>query len=323
MTNSTLPRSTDDLKPLLELAVQAGAKRYFSECRTRVEPFVKRHFQYPGAATTNRQALGWDLLKAPINLFWAPIYLGLMLVAWVCQRLGLQVLANWLWQMPAGMDTQVQRYLVQLTYQELLQRSAKAGEPDGLRDAIHQELALRLGVSELDEAQNRQLAEQIDALVEEALNHYAVSRTASADIANSVISMLVGAFAFHKYTPGGLAVGLYAASILAKWVAIDEFWGGPWLGEIYYALVPVEPTLSITLASVGMTLMLLAVLACFSGLLLDPLQAWLGIHQWRLNRLLKHLEKDFELKTRSSFRPKEPYLARLLDLLDVARTHLT
>jgi len=159
--------------------------------------------------------------------------------------------------------------------------------------------------------------------VDEAMNHYAVSRTASADIANSVVSMLVGAFAFQKYTPGGLAIGLYAASVAAKWFAVEQFWAGPWLGQWYYSVAEVTPSATITVISITLTLMLLAMVACFSGVLIDPLQAAVGLHQWRLRRLISYLQKDFRRQAGSSFRPKEPYLARLLDMIDAIRTPLS
>ena len=56
----------------IERAIQAGIARYFADCRARVPAFIDRHFHYPGAIATNRMALGWDMLRAPINLLWAP-----------------------------------------------------------------------------------------------------------------------------------------------------------------------------------------------------------------------------------------------------------
>jgi len=324
MTNTlTSPHTTRDLENVLEQAVQEGSAQYFADCSARVAPFVRQHFQYPGAYQTNRHALGWDLLRAPLNLLWAPFYLSFMMLAWCCNRVGWRTVAGWLKRVPTGLDTKVQAYLVSVSYRELLQRPLVEGDKDGLKQAIHHALAQSLGVSELDKQTDKSLARKIDLLVDDALNHYAVSRTASADIANSVISMLVGAFAFQKYTPGGLAIGLYAASMAAKWLAVDAFWAGPWLGQVYYSVVTATPSASVTFVSIMLTLVLLAVIACFSGLLIDPLQAAIGLHQWRLKRLISHLEKDFRRQTGSSFRPKEPYLARLLDMIDAARTHLS
>ncbi|MEH6577789.1 MAG: DUF6635 family protein [Amphritea sp.] len=311
-----------DVEKLLDAAIDEGSRRYFNDCRARVSPFVECHFRYPGALHTNRHAMGWDLLRAPLNLFWAPFYLLFMLLSWGCHRIGWTRIASLLKSMPAGLDTEVQDYLVSVSYRELLQRPIQEGDADGLHDAIVAALKKSLNVPELDKKTHEALSRQINKLVDEALDHYAVSRTASADIANSVISMLVGVFAFQKYTPGGLAIGLYAATEVAKGLAIDEFWAGPWLGQVYYTFVPVTPSATVTFASIAITLVLLAVVACFSGLIIDPLQALFGIHQWRLKRLISHLERDFKRKTDSSFRPKEPYLARVLDLIDAARTHL-
>lgn len=58
----------------IEQAIRSGIGRYFDDCRARVPAFIDRHFHYPGAIATNRMALGWDMLRAPINLLWAPVY---------------------------------------------------------------------------------------------------------------------------------------------------------------------------------------------------------------------------------------------------------
>ena len=328
-TDAPIDTASEQMEQLLNEAIQLGAARYFAACRQRVAPFVRRHFRYPGAVQTNKHALGWDLLRAPLNLFWAPFYLLLMLLSWGVQRVGWHSLARWLGRVPAGMDTRVQDFLVRVCYQELLQRPLQTGDKDALREAIvlalEEKLALAGWASDADltRLSGELQAKQLNRLIEEALDHYAVSRTATADIANSVISMLVGLFAFQKYTPGGLAVGLYMATLVAKWLAVDEFWAGPLLGQLYYAIIPATPSASVTFVSIAITLVLLAIVACFSGLIIDPLQAIFGLHQWRLRRLIGHLEKDFQHKTNSRFRPKEAYIARLLDLIDAARMHLS
>ena len=54
-----------------DLALQAvaqGAGTYFAERRARVSPFVRAHFSLPGTLALHRAALGWDILKAPLNL---------------------------------------------------------------------------------------------------------------------------------------------------------------------------------------------------------------------------------------------------------------
>ena len=69
-------------------------------------------------------------------------------------------------------------------------------------------------------------------------------------------------------------------------------------------------------------LAILAAFASFSGLVTDPVQSLTGLHRYRLNKLIDSLEQDYRDATRSSFSPKSPYLARVLELLDAAKLHM-
>ncbi|RKF18795.1 hypothetical protein DBZ36_10405 [Alginatibacterium sediminis] len=311
-----------EFENLLWDSIGSGAQDYFRDCHQRVDSFVTQNFQYPGAFHLNRLAIGWDLIKAPLNLFWAPFYLLFMLMAWIAKKLGFKTIALALQKIPSGFSTRVQLFLEQQCYQQLLQRPIKPGDKDGLRDAIENRLRMAMSASDYAVV-GPSLEQQIRPLLDEAINHYTLSRTASADISNSMLSMVIGVFAFQKYTPGGIALGLYGAGWLAKWIAIDEFWAGPWLGQLYYTVFDASPSIWVSMGSITISIVFFAVVACFSGLIIDPLQARLGIHQWRLRRMLVKLEQDFKRKSRSSFRPKEPYIARILDILDIARIHLS
>jgi hypothetical protein len=158
-----------------------------------------------------------------------------------------------------------------------------------------------------------------ETLTREALTHYGSTRTASADIGNSVASTLVGAFALKTFTPGGVAIGLFLGAYLAKVRAAEQFWLGETLGTLWYTAFPADPTRADTILGIGMTLAALATLASFSGLILDPLQRRLGIHQRRLHKLLDALERDVDAQAGSRYRPPDPLLARILDAVDAAR----
>lgn len=61
-----------------------------------VRGFVRRHFDLLGSVRLHRTALGWDLLRAPLNVSLAPVYLVTRLLAWLCGRLRLTGAAGWL-----------------------------------------------------------------------------------------------------------------------------------------------------------------------------------------------------------------------------------
>ncbi|MCW8193454.1 hypothetical protein F6455_01475 [Proteobacteria bacterium 005FR1] len=298
-------------------AFSAALSDYFADCRTRVPAFVNRHFRYPGAWHINRQAWGGDLLRAPVNLFWAPFFVLAMVAAWLCHRLGAKKLSRLLAGTPGGFTTRVQQHIATLIERDLLQRS------DG-EDRLLQLAKERIGLLLEAEAGNppANQTDQQEQLLRDALKQYALARTASADISNSVFSTLLGAFAFKKFTPGGMAVGVYLAGLVAEWIAVEHFVLGENLGRLYYQWFPPEPSLAMTVGSVAATLFTLAIVASFSGLLTDPLQSWTGLHRRRLIRLLDSLEQDYRAaeKRSGSFRPKDPYLARLLDSIDALRS---
>ncbi len=66
----------------------------------------------------------------------------------------------------------------------------------------------------------------------------------------------------------------------------------------------------------------LSAFAALSGVIFDPIQAAVGLHRRRLRKLLEHLQRDVSLRTQSSFRPKDQFVARVLDTFDMIRSGL-
>ena len=299
-------------------AINGASNAYFDACRSRVDAFVAQHFRYPGAWSTNKSALGWDLLRAPVNLFWAPIYLLILFFAWLAQRLGFHTLAAGLRRAPAGLDTSVQTHIADLIYRDLLRRGTG---PDN-QDQLHEMLVHALDELVTPQAMDQQLTRELDSVISDALSQYALARNASADISNSLLSTMLGAFAFKKFTPGGLAVGLILASWLAQKQAIENFFFGDFLGGLYYGLFPAQPGVGLSLLGVTAALACLAAFSALSGLILDPLQSWTGLHRRRLNKMINHLQQDFEASSSNTFFPREQYVARVMDLLDAAKSQV-
>lgn len=51
----------------------------------RIDAFVRANFRLAGTLRLHRAALGWDLLRAPLNVMLAPLHL-LVMLAGVCAR---------------------------------------------------------------------------------------------------------------------------------------------------------------------------------------------------------------------------------------------
>ncbi len=309
----------------IEQAIRSGIARYFADCRARVPVFIDRHFHYPGAMATNRMALGWDMLRAPINLLWAPVYaLACLVKILVRNRAGLKWLHNLADRVPAGFTTRVQEHITSLIQRDLLNNGQATSLREGnlLESYLIEALEAVYTRHSSDPVDHQQFTKMIEPVVADALSQYRITRTASADITNSISCTVLGAFAFQKFTPGGIGLGVVLASMLAKTLAARDFILGETIGGWYYSVFPPEPSLATTASVMVAVMAALAAFAALSGVISDPIQAAIGLHRRRLLKLLDHLERDVSLSTQSSFRPKDQYVARILDTFDMIKSGL-
>lgn len=304
----------------IEQAIRSGIEHYFDDCRARVPAFIDRHFHYPGALATNRMALGWDMLRAPVNLLWAPVYaLTCLLKVLLPKRTGLMWLHGLANRVPAGFTTNVQQHISHLILVDLLNNGQEGSILEGYLIGALEAVYERHTCEAVDQ---KRFGKLIEPLVADALSQYRITRTASADITNSISCTVLGAFAFQKFTPGGIGLGVVLASMLAKTLAAQNFILGETVGGWYYSWFPPEPSVATTASVMIAVMASLAAFAAFSGVIFDPVQAAVGLHRRRLHKLLDHLQRDVTLSTQSSFRPKDQFVARILDMFDMIRSGL-
>jgi hypothetical protein len=265
-------------------------------------------------------ALGWDMLRAPINLLWAPVYAVVCLLKiLVPKRTGLMWLHGLANRVPAGWTTRVQQHISHLVLVDLLNNGQQGSILEGYLIEALEEVYERHTCKPVD---HQRFSALIEPLIADALSQYRMTRTASADITNSILCTVLGAFALQKFTPGGIGLGVVLATMLAATLATHNFILGETLGGWYYSWFPPEPSLA-TMASVMVSVMgSLAAFAAFSGVIFDPAQAAVGLHRRRLHKLLDHLQRDVTLSAQSSFRPKDQFVARILDMFDMIKTGL-
>ena len=221
--------------------------------------------------------------------------------------------------MPAGLTTRVQQHISHLILVELLNNGQ---EKPLLERYLLEELEAVYQRYNCEPVNHKQFKELIGPLVADTLSQYRVTRTASADISNSITCTVLGAFAFQKFTPGGIGLGVVLASMLAKTLAARDFILGETIGGWYYSVFPPEPSLATTAGVMLAVMAALAAFAALSGMIFDPIQAAVGLHRRRLHKLLDHLQRDITLHTQSSFRPKDQFVARILDTFDMIRSSL-
>lgn len=300
-------------KSSVEEAIENGIAQFFAKQHKRVPSFVNSHFRYPGCWHTNKHAFGFDLIKAPLNLIWAPVYVLIIILLLMLTLLGHKRARTWAPKVPSGMTTRVQQRVNQHIKTSLL-------NPAELKQEIIDQLSQ---LPQPNAQSDTELLEHLDTIVSEVMSQLMLTRTASADIANTLFSTAFGALIFKKFTPGGFGIGLLIAAYWVKEKAKQNFFLGATIGGWYYAIFPPKVGWLENTVGIAIAMLILATIASFSGLVTDPVQAWLRLHHRRLHKMLNQLEGDLANRRSSQFKTLDPYVARILELFDTVKSQIS
>lgn len=290
---------------------------YFDGRRAMIDGFVARHFTWPGTLRLHGAALGWDILRAPVNVALSPVLVLTRFAAYLCRRLGWRGTADWLSRRRILLRTSVARRVEVLVLTELLDlpldEGAAARDPSALARAVlaapqFREMIRRRASAAEAEALGRRIAD--------ALGEYAGTRSAVAEMTTTLCILVVGALAFQALTPGMISMAPGVAEAMARTNAIASFPLGQTLGGMWYGMFDVDAPAWLVGTAVAGLVMLGAVFAAFAGVFADPLQSRLRIHRRRLGRLLDTVEGEALGRGDRPFVAREHFFARLLDLWD-------
>jgi hypothetical protein len=302
--------------------VAEAAAAYFADCRARVRPFVDRNFSVAGSVRLHRRALGWDLLRAPANVALAVPQVGLKLGAAAARGFGRPRTADALGRRDLFLRTAVAREVRWRLMTELLRQPVIDGDrdarADGLAEAIlaHPEVRALIAAAGAAAAAHRDDA-AFRARLDAALTEYTGARAAAAEIATGLLAIGGGAVAFQQLTPGALALGPAIAASLAHGAAVSSFPLGAAAGGVWYGLFPVAASPALVAGATAGVMGAAALAAAFAGVVADPVQRALGLHERRLYALIDALEAGFRDGDAQGFVAYDLYVARLIDLGDL------
>lgn len=303
--------------------------RYAAARRERIEPFVDRNFSFGSSLALHRRAVGWDMVRAPVNLSLALPHLAVRAGAAGSRRLGAEKLADWLDRRRIFFPSDVAREIEWRVFSEFLELPYAQIDGDGrerrfLRDALAEEIFRDPRIHAMLEETLLAVGRRADDpefrdWLTEAMATYAGSRVAAGDLATALLTAGVGALAFKQLTPGMLTLGPTVAHAMAQHAAVASFPLGSGVGGLWYGLMPAAGSTAFVAGVTGGMMAMAAVLAAFSGILTDPLQRRLGLHQKRLRRMVDGLEAELHGHGPGRFTVRDHYAARIFDLLDVLR----
>lgn len=315
---------TDNQTDLAEQIVRDGINRYFAERRRKVVPFVDRNFSLRGSIRLHRAAAGWDLALGPLNVAMGAPQIALLAASGVARKFGAKDLGAKLRGTRLVVHTAVGKELAWRLHTELLELPYTSGNRVSTRDALTETILADHRIDDvLEPAVGALTAHRHDPAlrqrVEQAMTEYARTRAAATEIATGLLNLSVGGLALRKLTPGAMTLGTALASSMAQKAAIMSFPAGWALGAVWTTVVPAAaPSALLAAGLTGGVLAASTVATAFAGVVADPVQRRLGLHEARLRRMLDAIERQMKNPGDRGFAVHDHYVARLLDLFDVA-----
>jgi hypothetical protein len=306
---------------IVDQAVSRAIDRYIAARENRIGCFVRRHYSFRGSLRLHSHAVGWDLVRVPLNITWSVARLVLYLLGQLARLAGFAGVATALNRVPCGLTTNLDRQVGWLVVTELLELPHRDGVRESRKDALMDEILKDPALGHLIDArlQAAALQQQDPAFrrqLELKLAEYGSSRTGTAEFASNFMVLLSSKLALGQASFGSLSAGSAVAALVAKYAAVSSFWMGPVAGSYFYALVPVTPSLPTLLAVIAGMVLLMACVSTFIGILTDPLQARFGLHRRRLRKLLQAVRQDLSRGQGAEFQLREKYVGRVFDVLD-------
>lgn len=318
-----------EARAVIQQAIASASDRYIKGCESRVDDFVRQHYSFRGALRIHSHAMGWDILRVPLNIIWSVVHLVLAVVACLASLAHLRKLQTWIKRVPPGLVTDTDRQISWLVVTELLQLPYEHGGQTNHNDALLEEIikqpALQALLDEkLDEVKAPSSGPSHDPEFRRRLRHklaeYGATRTGSADLVSNVALLLTSKAMLGQASFGALSAGTVVSAAVAHSVAVSNFWLGSTIGAYYYAFIPATASLRLLIVTTLLVALIMALLSTFIGIVTDPLQARLGLHQKRLRRLISAISDDLKGTHDSTFELREKYLGRLCDVVDVLAT---
>ena len=294
--------------------------RHFAKVRARIPAFVNRHFSWKRAWKLNRRGIGRDLYRAPLNAALILPHTGLRLAAMLAAKRGNHQTADWLRSRDLFLKTDVAREIEWLIWTELLELPYSDGKRTSRRDGLAREMLadirLQSRLTNVHDAMKRHWkADGYQARLADALSAYSGNRAAAAEIANIFVSLGAGAALLHQATPGVLTLGPALANLIAQSVSAQSMPAA--LTAVTLGVAPVQASATLTASATAAVAATLAAASSVSGIVTDPIQSALGLHQRRLNALTNAVELLLLGDDRARLVAHDHYVGRVSDLADV------
>ena len=309
-------------RAIVDQAVSEGIKAYADSRRRKITPFIEDHFSFKGAWELNKCAFGKDLLRAPANLAWAPVYFAAKLGGIAAEKAGMKAVSEKLKKVEPGFRTDVEKEVEWLMFSEFLELPFVEGKRVCEKNVL---LTFILAEDEMVSLFEEKLLSIASigndstqrAKLEEKLSTYVNNRKDVAELTTAIMGISAGLAAHKGINMGAIGLGQTTATVIAQQLAISNFFLGQSLGGIYYSFFPAAASMGLLVGATGGIAAAMGLVSAFAGVLADPAQKALGLHHKKLHSLVDAVEDQLLAESNESYVLRDGLIARLLDFIDI------
>lgn len=259
--------------------------QYLRERKLRISLFLEQHLDNGECIRIQKAHLLKDLIRNPINVFWAIPYFTIKKTLEVSEKMGFDRAKSFLLKIPRSLKTDYQKEIERLIMVELF-------ELDQLEEKLDPVCSPELKVSILKE-------------IELEVGQYCTRQNEVSDLIASGLIVLLSHLTFGDKSLDLFGLG---SKIAGKWAykkAASNFFLGESLGKTFYSYAPPEPTEKHVFLFTSLVLVVFAVLTTAIGVLSFPTQKRFGITARQLNALVDLIDDRLLLALAKSTKPKD------------------
>ncbi len=310
-----------DKRAIINSAVEHGIERYIQECRDNIPTFCQDTFSLIGAWDINKKAFGKDILKAPANVVWTPFYFLGTGIGKGLEKLKLDKASKVFSDLPAGFTTDVELEVQWRIYTQFIKLPYQQNEREFVENRLLEIILEDENLAPIIDHSMESISkltsdEEGKNILTDRIFEYTDSRKAASELSSTLIGTATGYLTSKTLNFGAVGLGQSLAASAAYHSAVSSFALGNTLGAAFYSVVPVSASTGAVVLSTGGVAAVLGAVSAFAGVIADPIQHKLGLHEKKLNKLVDALELQLKSNEQSSLDIKDGYAARVLDVLD-------
>jgi hypothetical protein len=259
--------------------------QFLHEKKLKIPQFLELHLDKSECLKIQKRYLMQDLVRNPINVFWAMPYFSIKKFLEIVEKIGFDKAASISQKIPKSFKTDYQKEIERLITDDFFDLD---------------ELESKLG-----ESCSKTLTKDLKQEVRSEIAQYCAKQNEVSDLIASGVIVLLSHFTFGDKSLDLFGIGSKIANKWAYKKASSEFLLGEGLGNVFYKYSPPTPTDKQVYLFTSLVLIGFALLTTVIGVLSIPTQKRFGITSRQLHKLMNNIQDRLILKVaKASREPK-------------------